>query len=111
MVISIILCLVKIVYLGRVFKNFNFLVTIMIKVIEELYFFLLLFMIFLVAFAECYHILEADVSTYGRTPEFVAHLITCLRVAAGDFAYLDRKTTLDTVDDVQDDGTIIWRHS
>jgi len=109
--ISILLCLFKIVYLVRVFRNLNFLVTMLMTVIVEIYSFMVLFMIFLLAFAECYHILLVDISAYGRTPELAAHALATLRMSMGDFALLDPYQSFDIIEETNPDGSIAWRHS
>lgn len=81
--------LVKIVYLVRVFKQLNFLVTMLITVVNEIVFFMILFSIFLLTFAECFNLLEVDVSAYGRLPRILAHVISTLRCAMGDFSLID----------------------
>lgn len=54
---SIMMCLVKVVYLIRVFKQLNFLVTMLITVCNSIIYFMVLFFIFLLTFAECSHLL------------------------------------------------------
>jgi len=88
-VLTILLCLIKIIYLVRVFKDFNLLVTMLIIVVQDLFYFMILFMIFITAFAECYHILIVDISAYSRTPTLFAHFMATLRLSMGDFSYLD----------------------
>ena len=109
--VSVILCLIKIVYLVRVFRNLNFLVTMVCTVIVEIYSFMVLYMIFLLAFAECYHILLVDISAYGRTPELAAHALATLRMSMGDFALLDPLQSFDIIEERNADGSIAWRHS
>lgn len=54
---SVMFSLIKIIYLVRVFKQLNFLVTMVITVVNEVQFFMLLFSVFLLTFAECNHIM------------------------------------------------------
>ena len=86
---SIMLCLSKVVYLVRVFKSLNFLVTMISTVIEEIVDFTILFAIFLFAFGEMNHVLDVDVNNYGRVPNIISHVLNALRTAMGDFATLD----------------------
>lgn len=65
---SVLMSLVKVVYLIRVFKHLNFLATMLVSVCNEVIFFFILFTIFLLTFAECFHIMKVDVGAYGRTP-------------------------------------------
>ena len=88
---SLLLCLSKVVYLVRVFRNLNFLVTMISTVIEEIVDFTILFAIFLFAFAEMNHVLDVDITTYGRVRPIIAHVLNALRTAMGDFATLDPK--------------------
>ena len=69
---SVMFSLIKILYLVRVFKQLNFLVTMVITVVNEVFYFMLLFSVFLLTFAECNHILQVDTSSYGRTPDLIA---------------------------------------
>jgi len=88
-IISLQLCLVKLVYLVRVFKQLNFLVTMLITVVNEISYFMLLFLIFCIIYAECQHILHIDVSFYGRTPNLLGHFVNTIRGSVGDFAMID----------------------
>lgn len=83
---SIMMSLVKIVYLVRVFKSLNFLVTMLAHVCNEVIYFMMLFGIFLLTFAECNHIVQVEINEYGRLPGLIAHLITILRCSMGDFS-------------------------
>jgi hypothetical protein len=115
---SIIFSLVKIVYLVRVFKQLNFLVTMLITVVNEIVFFMILFSIFLLTFAECFNLLEVDVTSYGRLPRILAHVISVLRCSMGDFSLIDPYMTFDIIDttEIEIEGSyeheIIenWRH-
>ena len=60
-----------------------------ITVVNEIIYFLLLFTIFLLTFAECNHIIDIDVSAYGRSPPLLAHFFSVLRLSMGDQAMLD----------------------
>lgn len=96
---SILMCLSKVIYLVRVFRNLNFLVTMISTVVRESFDFMLLFSVFLVAFAEMNHVLEVDIGTYGRVPPLIAHIFNALRTAMGDFATLDPKMNYDIIVD------------
>lgn len=96
---SLLLCLSKVVYLVRVFRNLNFLVTMISTVIEEIVDFTILFGIFLFAFAEMNHVLDVDITTYGRVPPIMAHVFNALRTAMGDFATLDPFQNYDIIVD------------
>jgi len=61
----------------------------LINVIVEIYSFMVLFIIFVLAFAECYHVLEVDITAYGRTQKLMAHAMAVLRMSMGDFSLLD----------------------
>ena len=87
--LSVLMSLVKVVYLIRVFKHLNFLATMLVSVCNEVIFFFILFTIFLLTFAECFHIMKVDVSAYGRTHPLVSHFIATLRSSMGDFAMID----------------------
>jgi hypothetical protein len=95
--LSVLMSLVKIVYLVRVFKSLNFLVTMLEYVINEVVYFMMLFGFFLLTFAECNHIVDVDVTPYGRIPGLIAHFITILRVSMGDFSLLDPGMTFDII--------------
>lgn len=86
---SVMFSLIKILYLVRVFKQLNFLVTMVITVVNEVMYFILIFSVFLLTFGECLHIVDVDVSAYGRTPALLAHFFGVLRVAMGDQAIVD----------------------
>ena len=67
-----------------------------VRVMEDLQHFLVLFLIFVLTFAECYHQLGVDVAAYGSREAddqtFVAvasHILATLRSAMGDFALID----------------------
>ena len=80
--------LAKVVYLIRVFKQLNFLVTMFILVVREIFYFMILFTIFLLTFAESFHVVEVDISSYGRTPPILAYVVSVLRCAMGDFSII-----------------------
>lgn len=81
---SVMFSLIKIIYLVRVFKQLNFLVTMIITVVNEVMYFMLLFSVFLLTFAECNHIVDIDVVSYGRTPKLIGQFFGVLRLAMGD---------------------------
>ena len=83
---SIVFSLVKGVYTVRVFGSLNFLVTMIGSVIREVTDFMIIFIIFLGFFAEINHILQVDVTSYGRTPRFFSHFLSMLRCSMGDFS-------------------------
>jgi len=66
--ISIIFTLIKVVYLIRVFRQLNFLVTMFITVVNEIKSFMILFLIFILTFAKAFHLIGVDITSYGRTP-------------------------------------------
>ena len=92
---SVMFSLIKILYLVRVFKQLNFLVTMVITVVNEVQFFMVLFSVFLLTFAECNHIMQVDMSCYGRTPAILAHFFGVLRLAMGDQANVDPYESFD----------------
>ena len=56
---------------------------------------MLLFSVFLLTFAECNHIMEVDISAYGRAPGILAHFFGVLRLAMGDQANVDPYESFD----------------
>ena len=106
--LSILFTLVKVVYLIRVFRQLNFLVTMFITVVKEIYYFMILFTIFCLTFAETFHILEVDIESYGRLPGIVAHLISVLRCAMGDFSMINTSQGFDLHTEI--DGDLDYRH-
>ena len=96
---SIMMCLVKLIYLVRVFSALNFLVTMLINVCKEVFYFIILFTIFVLTFAEMNHIMEVNVSMYGRIPSLSAHFIAILRASMGDFAIIDPFEGFDAISD------------
>jgi hypothetical protein len=108
---SIMSCLLKIIYLIRVFPKLNFLVTMLMKVCSEVGYFMLLFGIFIITFAECNHIMLVDNTVYGRMPELMGHFISVLRGAMGDFSMIDPYTGFDIIDYPELEGDAKYRHS
>ena len=108
---SIMMSLIKLVYLLRVFSALNFLVTMLINVCKEVFYFIILFTIFVLTFAEMNHIMEVDISFYGRIPPISAHFIAVLRGAMGDFSVIDPFSGFDVVDNPEIDGDGRYRHS
>lgn len=86
---SLMMTLIKILIIIQVFPQLNFLVIMFYTVIKEIVNFMILFLIFCMIFAECYHIVNVDTSSYGRTPDLLSHFISTLRGSMGDFAMLD----------------------
>jgi hypothetical protein len=110
-VFSVMFSLVKIVYLVRVFKSLNFLVTMLASVVNEVVYFMVLFGCFLLTFAECNHIVMVDTSAYNRTPALMAQFFTILRCSMGDFSLIDPFNTFDP-NEKDDEGNIVeYRHS
>lgn len=106
--------LIKIVYLIRVFRQLNFLVTMLITVVNEVMFFILLFSIFVLTFAQCNHIVGVDISSYGRVPELLANFLAVLRCSMGDFSLIDPKYSFDIIDKrIDASGKIVetYKHS
>lgn len=60
---------------------------------------MMLFGIFLLTFAECNHIVQVSIKSYGRIPGLIAHLITILRCSMGDFSLLESDSTFDIKDE------------
>lgn len=87
--------LIKIIFLLRVFKSLNFLVTMLFTVVNEVMYFFLLFTVFLITFGECMHIVDVDIGGYGRLPVFFAHFFGSLRISMGDQAPVDPYQTFD----------------
>ena len=110
-VLSMIFALMKVLYLIRISKSMSFLVTMMIQVVADLNFFMLLFIILILTFAECYHILQVDILSYGRMPAIVAHWIATLRSAYGDFALINPYQGFDIYDLDLETGEKIYRES
>ena len=69
------------------------------QVISDLKSFMILLLIFIMTFAECYSVVNTDHSSYGRLPPTIALGISALRMAYGDFALVDPKYTFDYVDE------------
>lgn len=82
------LSLIKIVYLVRVFQNLNFLVTMFITVVNEIFYFMILFSIFLLSFAKSFSVIGVDTTSYGRVPNLFANFIQILRCSMGDFSII-----------------------
>ena len=84
----------------------------LITVCNEVIFFMVLFGIFLLTFAECNHVLLVDIGAYGRTRPLLAHFITILRCAMGDFSLIDPYQTFDMIDVEHEGGQPYkYRHS
>jgi len=109
--LSVIFSLIKIVYLVRVFQQLNFLVTMFITVVNEIYYFLILFTIFLLTFAEGFSILKVDISAYGRLPSLFSYAMSILRCAMGDFSIIDPYQGFDIIDHPELEGDAKYRHS
>lgn len=77
--------------------------------------FVLIFLIFNLTFAECFHIVEVDVTSYGRMPELLSLAIAVLRAAMGDFSIIDPYVGFDAIDITIDPETGLemetYRHS
>ncbi len=78
-------------YLVIVSSQLIFLAKMLIQVIKDVKYFVILFGIFNFTFAECFHVVNVDISAYGRAPSLMAHSIATLRSAFGDFSLLDPK--------------------
>lgn len=105
-VFSVMLCLSKVVYLVRVFKQLNFLVKMLSFVLNDIVDFMVLFFCILITFAECNHIVKVDISGYGRLPEVWAHLFNIIRCATGDFASINMNETFDLIEKDEDGNAI-----
>mmetsp|Transcript_2769 Transcript_2769/g.4352 ORF Transcript_2769/g.4352 Transcript_2769/m.4352 type:complete len:174 (+) Transcript_2769:109-630(+) len=106
--VSIIFTLAKMVYLIRVFRQLNFLVTMLITVVNDISYFMILFALFLFTFAESFHVLEVDVSSYGRAPSLLSYFVAVLRCAMGDFSIIHYTMGFD-IQDEGPDGQLEYR--
>ena len=61
----------------------------MIQVVNDVVYFMLLFVIFILTFAECYHIVQVNTEPYGRVHDLFALFLGTLRSAMGDFSIID----------------------
>ena len=109
--LSVLFTLIKVVYLIRVFRQLNFLVTMFITVVKEIYYFMILFLIFALTFAEMYHLMQVDVTPYGRTPKLFSYIITVIRCAMGDFSLIDMKEGFDLIQNPDAEGDDRYEHS
>ena len=107
---SIMFTLIKVVYLIRVFRQLNFLVTMFMTVVGEIQYFLILFTLFLLTFAESFNRVDVDVEAYGRIPTLLAHFMNVLRCAMGDFSILHQYQGFDIID-IDENGQESFRHS
>jgi hypothetical protein len=94
-VMSVLFSLVKCLFLIRVFRMFSYLVMMLIQVFKDVRTFLVLFLIFILTFAECYRLLDIDTSSYGRVQPLIACFLSVLRSSFGDFSIIDPKMTFD----------------
>ena len=108
---SVIFTLIKVVYLIRVFRQLNFLVTMFMTVVSEVFYFVILFTIFLITFAESFSLVGVDVSAYGRIPGLFGHFVQILRCAMGDFSILNPYEGFDLIDDPDAEDDSKYRHS
>ena len=108
---SLILTLAKVVYLIRVFKQLNFLVTMLITVVNDIFYFMILFSMFLLTFSMSFEVLEVDMSAYGRTPTLMSYFISVLRCAMGDFSIIHMSQGFDIIDDPKAEGDSKYRFS
>ena len=58
--------------------------TMVITVVNEVGYFMVLFSVFLLTFAECNHIISIDMTAYGWVPNLLAHIFGVLRLSMGD---------------------------
>ena len=49
---------------------------------------MVLFLLYVIIFGQCFSVLGVDISSYGRVPELFSNYITVLRIAFGDFALI-----------------------
>ena len=110
-VLSVLLSLIKFVYLVRVFKQLNSLVTMLTTVVQEVKYFMVLFLCFLVTFAECNHLVMVDIGAYERTPALLAHILSVLRCAMGDFSLIDPFMTFDINTEDENGNPVEYRHT
>ena len=112
--ITVLLSLVKVLYLIRVFKNLSFLVMMVIQVVKDVRYFIVIYSIFVLAFAYMFYILQVDVTYYGRQPKLLGMFIGCIRASMGDFAVIDPFVGFDPYDVVIDENgneEKVYRHS
>ena len=88
-VCSLLFSLYNYLFLVRVFNKLSFLVKMLNQVILDVKYFIVLFTLFVVIFAQCFSVLGVDVSSYGRIPHFFAHVLTVYRIAFGDFGLIN----------------------
>jgi len=67
----------------------------LITVVNEVVFFLLLFLAFILTFAQSFHIFKVDVEVYGMLPELFGHFLAVLRSSMGDFSMIDPYQSFD----------------
>jgi len=70
----------------------------LITVVNEIMFFILLFSIFVLTFAQCNHIVGVDITGYGRVPELGANFLAVLRCSMGDFSLINSIYAFDIKD-------------
>lgn len=63
--------------------------------VNDVVYFMLLFVIFILTFAECYHIVQVNTESYGRVHDLFALFLGTLRSAMGDFSIIDPKQGFD----------------
>ena len=98
LVCSVQLSLFKFLNLTRCFTSLSFLVQMLTTVFNDITYFLLLFLIFLLTFAMCIHVLAVDAGAYGRVPPIFAQVMAELRASMGDMAMLDPYMSFDLYD-------------
>lgn len=94
-VVTLLFLLVKVLFLIRVFKQLSFLVMMLIQVAVDIKNFFILFMVFILIIAECYSVVQVDVSAYGRVPSLLAYALATFRSAMGDFSLIDPYNSFD----------------
>ena len=81
-------------------------------VMKDILFFLVMFSMYLLTFAICFHLVDVDIAAYGRMNELLAHIFSVLRCAMGDFAMIDMYLGFDLiVDNNSDDEEQKYRYS
>ena len=75
-----------------------------IQVVNDVRYFLVIFTIFIFAFAQMFYIVQVDVGYYGRMPKMMALIIACLRTSMGDFSIVDPFVGFDPFDTIIDEN-------
>lgn len=96
---AVLFTLLKFVYLVRVFRHLNFLMTLFNTVVKDVLQFLILYTFFVLTFAQSFSTLNVDQSSYGRVPALFANFVSVFRCSIGEFSILHPFMTFDIVID------------